>query len=282
MNKLLWMLLAALPMQAVANDDDPIAYKCYYCTQDEMEVAALAHGVGQRYVYDANKLTIIGFNVAFDGGMLKAEAFTAPPWVTNQFLGMMQLYSAHDGHMNANVTRVHLLAPGTEHGRATRYLWGHDLSSLNPRHEHARDLVHRYLMEAPSTRFLDTTLSNGRLLRFDYMLDGTRPVTAEVWFMDHILYSSQFYFDHHTRRWTYVGTRSPVGYAIQESWNDFAPAPGEWRYSFLNSSDQRNGYPEAFIQRAAWAGIPVHGSLPPSAVSFTCRRASDDIHCYII
>jgi len=281
MKQLLLALLAALPMQAVANDEDPIAYKCYYCTPDEMEVAALAQGVGQHYVYDANKLSIVGFDVSLHGGTLKAEAFTAPSWVTKQFLGMMRLYNPKDGHMNAAIKNVHLLAPGTEHGKSSRYLWGHHLSALNPYHDSARELVHRYLMESPATNFLDTTLSNGKLLRFEYMLDGTRPITAEVMFLDQYLYFSDFYFDHESRKWIYLGTRSNLSRGIQEIWNDFAPTPGEWRYSFLNSSDRYHGYPEALIQRAEWAGIPVHGSLPPSTVIITCTRASDDIQCYI-
>lgn len=52
MKKLFWMMLAALPMQAIANEEDPIAYKCYYCTPAEMKDVALAQGVGRHYVYD--------------------------------------------------------------------------------------------------------------------------------------------------------------------------------------------------------------------------------------
>ena len=123
MKKLLWMMLAALPIQAVANEDDPIAYKCYYCTPAEMEDVALAQGVGRHYVYDAGNLNIMGFNVESAGNSLIATSFTAEDWVERQFKGMMGLYSGYDGSMEAYIENVDLLAPGSDHGRTNQRLW---------------------------------------------------------------------------------------------------------------------------------------------------------------
>jgi hypothetical protein len=111
MKKVLWLLLAAMPMQAVANDEDPIAYKCYYCTPDEMEDVALAQGVGRHYVYDAQKLTIVGYDVDLRDGALKAESFVAEGWLQTQFLGMMSLYDPRDGEMRHFISDVALFAP---------------------------------------------------------------------------------------------------------------------------------------------------------------------------
>lgn len=134
MKKMLWLLLAAMPMQAVANEEDPIAYKCYYCTPDEMEDVALAQGVGRHYVYDAQKLSIAGYEVTMADGILYADTFKTEDWVRNQFLGMMKLYSGSNGEMWTVIDDIRLLAPGTEHGKAYSYLWGQNLSSLNPTH----------------------------------------------------------------------------------------------------------------------------------------------------
>ncbi len=279
MKKLLWALLAALPMQAAANDGDPIAYKCYYCTPAEMEDVALAQGVGQHYVYDAQKLTITGYDVEMDSGTLKALAFAAPDWVTRQFLGMMRLYRAYDGTTMADIRNVALLAPGTEHSRSSRYIWAHNLSALVPTHEASRELVHRYLMDHPDTNFLDTSHSGDRLLRFEHMLDGTNPITAQLTYTSLNRYRSYFYFDHGSRQWRFLESIAFADDTIQDNRDDFAPAAGEWRFYF-GSSDQV--YAEAFAQRAAWGNIPFHGSVPQhGSVRIMCKRAADDIQCYV-
>lgn len=279
MKKMLWLLLAAMPMQALASEEDPIAYKCYYCTPDEMEDVALAQGVGRHYVYDANKLTIAGYDVAMDGGMLKADSFTAEDWVKTQFLGMMNLYDGTYGEMAALIDRIKLFAPGTEHGREYSYLWGHHLSSLNPTHLIAREYVFRYLAEHPDLKFLDTSTSGGRLLRFEYMLGGDHTVKAGLQFINRDNVHSHVSFDLKSRQWRYIPTSSVHTYSIQDRWEDFAPSDGNWTFRF---SSHQEALAHAFIERATWANIPVHGQLPTyGAMQVTCKRAADDIQCYI-
>jgi hypothetical protein len=282
MKKLLWMLLAALPMQAVANDDDPIAYKCYYCTPDEMEVVALAQGVGQHYVYDAKKLAIVGYNVFQQSGALRAEPFTAESWIEAQFLGMLDLYSPVDGSMYAWLGNVSLLAPGTEHGRSSRFLWVQDLTALNPHHLAARELVRRYLNEHEKLAFLDTSASGGKLLKFEYMPNGNYPIVAGFSLSGRTQNSARYYFDHDARLWRYSKSYLPensLNKPIQESREDFAPVEGRTSFEYASLEGD---WAEAFIERATWASIPVHGKLPPyRSTKFNCIRASDDIQCYI-
>lgn len=280
MKKMLWLLLAAMPMQAVANDEDPIAYKCYYCTPDEMEEVALAQGVGRHYVYDAQNLSIFGYNVVRTGQLLVAESFAAEDWVESQFLGMMALYSGYSGDMKASIQDVRLLAPGTEHGRRHSYLWGHHLSSLNPHHATAREYVHRFLATLPRLQFLNTSTSSGKLLRFEYMLDDARPILAELSFFSRDDGRANFNFDHDARRWVYQNAESYSFQGnIQEKRDDFAPIEGEKWFHFSRSQRE---LAEAFIERALWAHIPVHGTLPDTGdLRFVCRRAGDDIQCYV-
>lgn len=282
MKKMLWLLLAAMPMQTLASEEDPIAYKCYYCTPDEMEDVALAQGVGRHYVYDAQKLTILGFNVDTQNGLLVASSFEPEGWVKTQFLGMMSLYSTHDGEMVALVGPVALLAPGTEHGRSSRYLWGQDLTALNHHHAKARESVRRYVTEHPDVAFLDTSMSDGKLLRFEYMLDGTRPIIASMSFAGQRESIAKYYFDHAARLWHYLGSYLPQNYshrAIQESWDDFAPTQGTTTFDYRYPE---SAWTKAFVERATWAGIPVHGDLPSyKDTRFSCLRAADDIQCYI-
>lgn len=280
MKKLLWALLAALPMQAAANEGDPIAYKCYYCTPAEMEDVALAQGVGQHYVYDAEKLTITGFRVFMQNGTLKADPFEAEGWVRTQFLGMMSLYNPSYGDMIGGVGPVALLAPGTEHGRSSRYLWGHDLIALNGHHEKARETVRRYVTEHPTFDFLDTSHSGGKLLRFEYMLDDSQPIIATMHFQGKSESRARYYFDHSARLWRYLGSYLPQQHfhqAIQESRDDFAPSQGVTTYYYPSRHAE---WAEAFIERATWAGIPVHGDLANyHNVRFDCERVIDDIQC---
>jgi len=281
MKKMLWLLLAAMPIQAVANEEDPIAYKCYYCTPDEMEEVALAQGVGRHYVYDAERLNIVGYTVSVQDGHLMAHAFAAESWVKSQFLGMMALYDPSSGEMFTGILDVALLAPGSEHGRNSRYLWAQDLTSLNPRHHEARKTIRRFLGDQQNLNFLDTSVSGGKLLRFQYMLERKHTITAILFFSGRNS-SATYEFDHGSRQW-----RHAAGYApqqggerrVQENREDFAPIEGTNSFAF--HSDQKP-YAEAFIERAAWAGIPVHGQLPTyGRMSFTCKRAANDIQCYI-
>lgn len=280
MKKLFWMMLAALPMQAMANEDDPIAYKCYYCTPAETEDVALAQGVGRHYVYDAEKRTIFGYNVAIVDRSLVATQFPAESWIETQFQGMLSNFSNATGEMVIRVNS-YLYAPGTEHGRFNRYIWGHHLSSLNPQHERVREILQRFLRDHDYTQLLDTSSSDGRLLRFAYMVAGDRPILAEVKFGSSDS-ASDFYFDHSSRQWRYLSSNALAYYSklsIQESRDDFAREQGKTVHSYRNGQER---LASAFVERAGWASIPVHGQVPFTGnVSIRCERSGEDIQCYI-
>ena len=278
MKQLLWMALAALPMQAMANDEDPVAYKCYYCTPAEMEDAALRLGVGRQYIYDYSDRTIAGFEVAQVGGNLIAAPFPVEDWLERQYQGFMALLDPPTGSMYALFQDVELLAPGTDHGRTTQLLWGHHLSALHPEHGVARETVHRYLTSAPELSFLDTTLSQGRLLKFESELDKPLQLYAALQFGRGITWGgSTFQFDRASRRWNHVS--SSANSTIQQSREDFAPTEGTHRYWFSQNVDEMGN---AFIERAKWASVPVHGELPTSGnVEFVCVRSGEDIQCTI-
>ncbi|WNH52939.1 hypothetical protein [Stenotrophomonas oahuensis] len=285
MKKLFWMMLAALPMQAMANGDDPIAYKCYYCTPAEMEDVALAQGVGRHYVYDYASRSIMGFEVAQAGGNLVANPFKAESWVDRQFRGMAALYDVTTSSMTIRFDEVKLLAPGTEHGREIgRMLWGHHLSALHPDHAEARETIHRYLTEHPELVFLDTTTSGGRLLKFAHSIENPAPILATMHMGEEFLWGGRmrvdFYFDHATRHWHFLDAKAGGSYFVQNSRDDFAPAEG--RFTF----DHHYNRPElplaAFIERAGWASLPVHGEVVPGKTrSVRCERTTDDIQCYL-
>lgn len=281
MKKLFWMMLAALPMQAMANGDDPIAYKCYYCTPAEMEDVALAQGVGRHYVYDAKKWTIFGYDVLSAGGELTATQFPAESWVQTQFRGMLAKFNNSTGEMVIKVDS-YLYAPDTEHGRFNRYIWGHHVSSLNPHHERVRETLQRFLRDHEYMQFLDTSNSGGRLLRFEYMVAGDRPILAEVEYIDPDYGTSSFFFDHDSRQWRYLSSDTRAYYSIvpvQETRDDFAREQGTKLHSYRRGQQE---LARAFVERARWASIPVHGSVPISGdVSIRCERSGEDIQCYI-
>jgi hypothetical protein len=279
MKRLLLAILAALPLQAAASEEDPIAYKCYYCTPAEMEVVALAQGVGKHYVYDAVKRTISGFNVTKQGEHLEAASFLPESWLVDQFHQMLNFYNSATGETHAKFSS-YLLAPDTEHGRSSRYLWGHHLTALHPRHSDAREWIHRFLMD--SLTFLNGSDSGGKLLRFEHMLDGTRPLLAEVRFISPDYGTADFYFDHDSRRWRYLGAEAWIYYSVrplQESRDDFAPKDGKWEFRYRRG---QQFLAQAFKERAIWAGIPVSGTIPPTTdVTFTCEREAEDIRCSV-
>lgn len=100
MKNLAWLLLAALPLQGMAQErmEDPIARPCYYCTNDEMSERARSLGVGEHYVYNsASQTNIQGFNVTNVGGELVATHFVPPAWIRTQYNAMMKLYQSSSG-----------------------------------------------------------------------------------------------------------------------------------------------------------------------------------------
>lgn len=285
MKKLFWMMLAALPMQAMASEDDPIAYKCYYCTPAEMEDVALAQGVGRHYVYDYSDLNIVGYEVAQGAGNLIASPFVAEDWVKTQFKGMAGLYDVMTSKMSIRFDDVKLLAPGTEHGRELgSMLWGHHLSALHPRQKEARETIRRYLDSHPRLGFLDTTASNGRLLKFAHTIEAPDPITATMYMGEEmywgILLSVDFYFDHASRRWEFMDARPGGDYSVQNHREDFAPDEGS--VTFEHSSRRPELPVAGFLERAAWASIPIHGTVVPGKTkAIRCERKAQDIQCFI-
>ncbi len=280
MKKLFWMMLAALPMQAMANEDDPIAYKCYYCTPAEMEDVALAQGVGRHYVYDASNLNISGFDITTIDGHLVVTPFVAENWVQSQFKGMMALYSSFDGTMNAIITDPPLLAPGSDHGRNSQLMWGHHLSMLHPAHERSWEVVNRYLKTVPSLEFINIPEAEGRLLRLAYMETGMGPLTATLYFYDSDLGSAVFGFEHSTRRWHFLEAKDRKE-PVQLTRDDFAPQQGNTYFDYGKTFYKELA--EAFIERAGFAGVPVHGELTSFGPwDFRCERKAEDIQCYVM
>lgn len=192
----------------------------------------------------------------------------------------MALLDPSLGIMFGVLEDVELLAPGTDHGRYTQLLWGHHLSALHPAHGIARETVHRFLMSTPEFDFLDTSPSGGRLLKFEHELHSPLSLHAVLQFgrnifWDDIVYST-FQFDRASRRWHHAA--SSASGPIQQTRMDFAPTEGTHRFTI---NDHVNLLGNAFIERAAWASIPVHGKLPTWRAEFRCERKAEDIQCYV-
>ncbi|MFL9583958.1 hypothetical protein [Stenotrophomonas sp. AB1(2024)] len=280
MRRLLWLLLAALPMTATAQADDPIAYKCYYCTPAEMEDVALLQGVGQHYVYDVSGLHIVGFNVALQGGILVADPFPAEEWVKKQFIGFVQLYGHHLGGRSleplGSFEEVYLYAPGSDHARVSQYLSSEHFSALHPDHRAARQTVARFLASHPVLGFLDTEASGGRLLRLELNKDGDRPPIATTGFSGR--HFARFFYDYSARRWEYLAAHDGL-YGVQEKADDFVVdgQPTTFNYRWLDSGER-----DAFMKRAARAGVSMIGTpvLYKDAM-FLCERAEEGVRCTV-
>lgn len=280
MNKWLWLLLAASPMTALAQGDDPIAYKCYYCTPEEKEDVALLQGVGQHYVYDVATLHIVRVEVSLRGGRLVAETFPAEDWVRKQFVGLVQLHGHHLIGSNLEplgyFERVYLYAPGSDHARSGTYLSSKHFSALHADHGEARRIGARYLEARPVFGFLDMVASGGRLLRLELNKDGDRPPVAVLGFAGGDL--ARFYFEYATRRWEYLEANDGT-YPVQESVDDFV-IDGQattFKYRWLDSSQR-----DAFMERAAHAGVAMVGTLVRhNDTTFICDRVEDRVECTI-
>jgi hypothetical protein len=280
MRRLLWLLLAALPMPATAQADDPIAYKCYYCTPAEMEEVALLQGVGKHYVYDVSRPHIEGFNVALQGGRLVADPFPPEAWTKKQFIGLVQLYGHDLGGSSlepqGSFERVYLYAPGSDHARASPYLSSGHFSALHPDHRAARQTVARFLASHPVLGFLDTEASGGRLLRLELNKEGDRPPIATTGFSGR--HFARFFYDYSARRWEYLAAYDGL-YWVQEKADDFVieGQPTTFKYRWLES-----GQRDAFIDRAASAGVVMVGTpvLHNDATIF-CERVEEGVRCTV-
>lgn len=258
-------------------DQDPVAFKCYMCTQDEMRDVALDKGHGIHYVYDFHAPSISGFDVTLIGGKLIANHFNVEPWMQRQFDSLVSSYGS-DGLL-AYYHDIRILAAGGDHTRAgMEVLYGHHLSLLNPDHQIELEKVLRYL-HARLPEFLLPDDPSGRLLRLGYMQADS--VKAKVRF-DGMRGYANFIFDYQTRQWRYVDSTvgSLDGDYVQNSPEDFVPSP-DWNAYYFGAGDRR--YAEDFLTRALWAGISVTGTMPATygAVRFICSSTGGLIGCEI-
>jgi hypothetical protein len=278
MKKMLWLLLAALPVQAAANVEDPIAYKCYMCTDDERVAVALGRGVGEHYVYNAaNTRKLWAYRVALEGNTLVAEEFAPANWITYQYEKFMSMYKEDRGEFVDAYGTVALQPPGSPHVRSDLRLWGHHVSGLNPDHEQAREIALRSITARAS--YLAGDPEHGRLLRFEPQLRGDAPLIARFNILHTYLGFIEFFFNYDTRRWEYLESGDQYN-RMQERPEDFLSADGgprSFRYPY--TYDQLQPY---FVQRAEWAGVNIIGELPVRAdVTFNCSRVNEQTQCRI-
>lgn len=280
MRKLLWLALglAALPVQAQERPDDPVAFKCYMCTEEERMELALGKGVGEHYVYGGSiyATSLYGYQVTSQDGQLVAEYFRPAGWMRSQYETMMYGYKSDRNEVVIQYGTVGLHAPGSPHVRSNHILWGHHVSALNPVHAQARELGRRSVT-ARMNSMLNADAEHGRLLRFDDPLGGDLPVIVRL----NIMYSLgyiEYYLDHDSRTWHYLGA-GDFHHRIQETPEDFLAADGGPRTFRYPTFDDAEPY---LLERARWAGINVLGELPASGVpSIHCSRVAGQIQCTV-
>jgi hypothetical protein len=247
---------------------DPIAYSCYFCTDEEMEQVAIDQGEGQHYVYDANRNPtfygsdgIFGYVVRIETGIATAARFEPEPWLKQQYSSIMRASWSNPAlapiHTISNVT---LLAPDSHHGRSATspYLWGHHTSALNPLHPRARETLRRWIAENVDLPYLRADTEHGRVLQFAFQTGGRNPTLLRLYMPHNGLGHIDFYLDRANRRWEYLGARNGVG--IEESAGDFVGPTGlrQFEYSSTNNHEKVMA---AFLERAQWAGVTVIGQF---------------------
>lgn len=281
MKRLSWLLLAALPYQAMASVEDPVAQPCYMCTNAEMYAKARSLGVGSHYVYQGSSETNIqGFHVTNEGGELVATHFVPEPWIRTQYNALMKLYDYTRGEFVDEWGTVGLQPPGSPHvmmekPQSDSILWGHHVSDLNPRRMEARETVRRMLTRSIRFDYLRADTEHGRILRFESQLHGAAPLIAKLKILTSELGYVEFYFDYETRQWEYLNSRD-WNWVIQEKADDFLYPDGSPRRLVY----QRSLAPY-FVQRAGWAGVQVIGTPPfgSSSVAYLCARIAGKIEC---
>lgn len=282
MKKLGWLLLAALPLQSMAQAavEDPIARPCYMCNANEMYDRAESLGVGEHYLYDgASRTNIQGFNVTEVGGKPIATHFVPPAWIRTQYNEMMKIYDQNRGEFVDEWGTVALQPPGSPHVRSNTVMWGHHVAAVNPRHQEAREIVQRMLSRTFRFDYLRADTEHGRILRFESQLDGGTPLISRLNILHSYLGFIEFFFNYDTRTWEYLESGDRFA-RMQEKPEDFLSpdgSPRDFRY--------RRDYTELqpyFVERARWAGVEVIGQLPTFAeVVFSCSRRMEKIQCVI-
>ncbi len=273
--------LAAVPAQAQERLEDPVAWSCFYCTEEERQAFALRKGEGPHLVYTGfNYGLLYAYRVERVGSELVVEKRSPASWLREQFDAMILHFRAGSGEFYYDWGLLQLVPPGWPGVRSDTMMWGHHVSSLHPLHEEARAIVQRVLNNTAIFRHFKAD-PYGRVIRFDFQLDGSVPYRARLRTGRTDLGYMDFYFDHETRNWEYLES-ADMRHFIQESPEDFLRADGGAR-SFYYSRTFQDAAPY-FLQRAKWAGAKVHGEMPASGrdVRFDCSRMDDGLNCFVI
>lgn len=280
--------VTAVTAHAQTPPPDPIAYSCYFCTDDEMEQVAIDQGVGEHYVYDANRDMpyfdrgegIFGYTVSLQGGVMRAERFEPERWLVTQYLRIIVASLRRPGGPAHSIRKVNLLAPDSNHGRSgvSEYLWGHHTSVLNPLHVRARETLRRWMEENVDLAYMRADVEHGRVLQFSFQAGGMNPTTLSLSIDGNAGGGSiSYYMDRATRRWVYLGAEA--WHAIEESAEDFSGPTGQRQFTF-RSEDRLHA--AAFLQRAQWAGVPVQGAISMGQANHVdCTNASGSPVCTI-
>jgi len=280
MKQALWLSLGMFTIPASADERpaDPIAWACYMCTEEERQHVALGRGEGQHLVYSGgNTTTLYGYEVTRQGGELVARGFTPAGWIITQYRHFMADYKSDRGQFVHDWGLFAISPPPSQDSFGDTRMWGHHVSSLNPRHQEAREKVKRILNNSGTFSFLRAD-PYGRVLRFQFQLDGSSPYIARLNVSTGIG-AMEFYFDMETRSFQYLQS-ADFHNPIQESAEDFLAADGGPRTFAYRSYYDGQPY---FIQRANWAGVKVHGALNGlRSMRFDCSRMDGDTHCFVI
>ncbi|WP_282294980.1 hypothetical protein [Stenotrophomonas sp. PS02289] len=280
---LLWLSLglAAVPAQAEERLEDPIAWSCFSCSEEERQAFALRKGEGSHLVYTGfNYGLLYAYRVEARGDELVVEKRYPIAWLARQFDEMILHYRQSSGDFYDEWGTFDLFPPGWPSDPKDTILWGHHVSSLHPQHADARATVKRVLNNG--TRYSHFKGDYyGRVIRFDFQLDGSVPYTVRLKSGTTDLGYMEFYFDHDTRSWEYLGSQD-LRHPIQETPEDFLGADGGARSFHYVTTFQ--GAAPYFLQRAKWAGAKVHGEMPNPRknVRFDCSRMDGELNCFVI
>ena len=281
MKHLLWLSLglAAVPAQADERPEDPIAWSCFYCTEEERQAKAIRMGEGMHFIYTGfNYGLLYAYNVQRDGIELAVERWYPASWLSEQFDSMILHYRQSSGKFYDVWGMFQLIPPGWPSPQSDTVLWAHHVSGLHPLHAEARATVKRVLNSVVRYNHLRAD-PYGRVIRFDFQLDGSVPYTVRLGTGTTGLGEMEFYFDHDTRSWEYLRSGDFHTY-MQESPEDFLAADGGPKSFYYTSFFEGQPY---FMQRAKWAGVKMHGEpIPWRRMRFDCSRMDGDIHCFVI
>lgn len=270
---------AAVPAQARDNPDDPIAWSCFYCTEEERQAFALRKGEGGHLVYTGfNYNLLYAYQVERLGNELVVQKRYPAYWLTEQFNELILKFNKITGEFVYNWSSLSMIPPDWPATGTDATMWGHHVSSLHPMHLEARATAQRVLNNTAIFSHFRAG-PDGRVIVFDFQLNGSTPFIARLGTGRTGYGSMDFYFDHKTRNWEYLESKDYHN-PIQESAEDFLAADGGPR-SF-NYRTYYDGQPH-FMQRAKWAGVQVHGELNGRRpMRFDCSRMDGNIQCFII